>query len=260
MPPGRRAIAGLLLAILVAGAALVAFLGQDEGSRAATPAGETWRTDPAQPPAPEAAAPRSRNPEEGTAERRPADPEGLVFVRGQVVFRGTAEPVPGAKVTILTGVEAIDFPETTERLGGSGVAANLLARWVHQERLEEIGGWKPAHSGATTAEGSFAIGVPLDLPSFRFEVDAERAVHDDDDRRFSLDDREVRAGLLLEVERAGSIDGTLRGPGGAPAPSGRADLPRSCFHPAQWAAVPGGLFFLAGRRCSRGARASAGVR
>jgi carboxypeptidase family protein len=221
---GPRAIAGPLLAVLVAATALVALLVRRESSGSRVPPPESRQTSPAEGPLREATPSPKEVPGEGSAERSPLEPEEAVLVRGRVVLRGSAEPVPDAIVTILTGIEAIDFPETTAQLGGPEVAANLRAWWLHEDRLAEIGGWKPVHTARTTPEGSFAIGVPRDLPSFRFEVDAREAVYEGGSRRFSLASAEVEAGVQLEAERAGSIEGTLRGPDGEPAPSGRVAL------------------------------------
>ncbi len=219
MRPGSRALAGVLVALFIAVAGFVAFLGREErsGHGLAEPASRP--ADLAEPRPPELAPLRTEVAGTGAPERRAAEALGGTYVRGHVVLRGSGEPVGGATVTALTGVDEVDFPETAAQIGPPEEVANLWRRWIHRERLEEIGGWKPAHTGATAPDGSFAIPVPHDLASFRFAVDAPGAIYEGD-LRFSLAGPEGRVGIVLEVEPAGSVEGTLRDGHGNPVPSG----------------------------------------
>jgi protocatechuate 3,4-dioxygenase beta subunit len=135
-----------------------------------------------------------------------------------VVLRGTLEPVAGAKVVLLTDCDSIDFPETVERLAGSRSPRRLVPFWELDREVAALGGWRPAHAATTTADGRFLIRVPPSFPAFRFEVTAEHAVYLGGDRRFALGSPDVEKGLLLEVDSAGSIEGTVLGPHGEPRP------------------------------------------
>jgi hypothetical protein len=214
-----KAVAGLVAGILVAVAGLVAFIGSGERTSPELAAAASRPADLAEPGASDVAPSRTEDTGTGAAERRASEAPGAAYVRGRVVLRGTGEPVAGATVTVLTGVDQVDFPETAAQIGPPEEVANVRARRIHQERLDEIGGWKPARIGATTSDGSFAIGVPPDLASFGFAVEAEGAVYEDN-RRFLLAGPGGKGGIVLEVEPAGSVEGTLRDSAGSPVSSG----------------------------------------
>ncbi len=73
-----------------------------------------------------------------------------------------------------------------------------------------------ARSSATSSRGAFEVAVPLDVRVFRFEVEADFAAYAKEEW-FAPGTEEVRRGVTLVIEPAGTIEGTLRHPLGAPA-------------------------------------------
>ncbi|MGH7149429.1 MAG: carboxypeptidase-like regulatory domain-containing protein, partial [Planctomycetota bacterium] len=132
-------------------------------------------------------------------------------VKGRVVLE-SGEAVAGASVTIRTGKDEVDFPETVARLGGPGPLAELrnpVFGSELEERVEEVGGWTPAHRSTTDPEGSFAISVPRGLPEFWFAVEADLAAYPIGDR-YTLGSPSLRDGVLLRLVPAGQAEGVLR--------------------------------------------------
>jgi protocatechuate 3,4-dioxygenase beta subunit len=114
----------------------------------------------------------------------------------------------------------VDSTETAEALEEWGAIRGVFVEGAWRSRAEVAFGKEPAHRASTEADGTFAIEVPPDLPSFRLEASAEfgRA---EPLQWHELAAPEVAAGLILVLEAAGKVEGTLRGPDGSAARRGR---------------------------------------
>ena len=114
----------------------------------------------------------------------------------------------------------VDFPEAAAALEEAGAIRGLFFEGAWRTYSELVFGKEPAHCAPAAADGSFAIEVPRDLPSFRLEATSEfgRAQpvgwHE-------IGALEVAAGLTLVLEPAGKVEGTLRGPDGSAPREGR---------------------------------------
>ncbi|HET6202720.1 MAG TPA: sigma-70 family RNA polymerase sigma factor [Planctomycetota bacterium] len=181
-------------------------------------------------PARPAAKDQVNPPQDSTPLRRPAtatEPSApgpaRVEVQGRLVVRGGG-PLGESTVAVRTGDDAIDFPETVSRLGGPDALGELKHGYDGPAGLDEavgdVGGWKAAFETAAAAEGSFALAIPSDLPEFRFEVKADFALYDSDER-FRPDDPRLREGVTLLLDPAGKVEGSIRTASGSPPRNGR---------------------------------------
>ncbi|HET6202895.1 MAG TPA: carboxypeptidase regulatory-like domain-containing protein [Planctomycetota bacterium] len=226
-------VGALLLAVGAAGALLLV------GSRPTpSPSGETAARaeavspdEPEAPPLPPVPAPPS--PE--TRERSTSIPDfasrQTASVRGRIVMRGTGAPVGSATVSLRTGKNAVDYPETTAALGGEEGIDRLWKTGEFDARLAAIGGWKHAFKTESAPDGSFAIAAPPDVPRFQFRVVADFALYRDKEAWFTLDSPSVRDGVTLELDSAGRVEGTVADREGKPAGGARVALVREPFDP-----------------------------
>ncbi|MGH7149827.1 MAG: hypothetical protein ACREIU_03980, partial [Planctomycetota bacterium] len=209
MSRGWRWIAAALPLAAVAGILLV-----PASRRPEHPPGEpaTAEPTPKEPPLPgEQPAPGAPL-RSGTAETRESP---SAAIRGRLLVMGGG-PIGRARVAVRTWREEIDCPETIALLGGADAVAQarLHDRDGLEARVRAAGGWKPVHRTEPSADGSFEIAVPADVPEFTFEVEAEFARFTQGGDRHAIDGPEARSGFVLELEPAGKVEGSIAGPNG----------------------------------------------
>jgi carboxypeptidase family protein len=139
-------------------------------------------------------------------------------ISGRLVVRGGRSPPPDALVTVRTDREEIDYPETVAALGGREALERLRYTRAFPDRLRGVGGWRAANQGRSDGEGSLSIPLRTDVKRCRFEVEAEYAAYVE--KRW-FEPSEHASGVVLQLEPAGKIEGTLRDERSRPVGGGR---------------------------------------
>ncbi|HET6201910.1 MAG TPA: carboxypeptidase-like regulatory domain-containing protein [Planctomycetota bacterium] len=136
---------------------------------------------------------------EGPPDPRERRAEWTASIAGRLAMKDGSLVPANAFVAVLTGIVQVDFAEPP----------SLDPR-----------SFFPLHREAARPDGTFEIPVPPSLPRFRFAVESDFAVYAGKDW-FVLDSSRVREGVVLELEPAGRIEGTVRVPDGMPPVHGR---------------------------------------
>lgn len=151
---------------------------------------------------------------EPSSERQNAELANAASVVGRVLYEDDGSPCAGAIVSLRTGVEQDDYPETVaalKKIPDDQIRVDGRDYWI-----ERLGGRKPKWSAVTNASGFFKLTIPRETPEFTFRVASPGAVLL---RRISCapaaDD--LTKEFVLYAKAAGRIGGTVISPDGSPA-------------------------------------------
>ncbi|HET6201702.1 MAG TPA: carboxypeptidase-like regulatory domain-containing protein [Planctomycetota bacterium] len=141
-------------------------------------------------------------------------------IRGRLVMKDSGGPPTGlSSIVAFTGNPEIDHAETIERLGGLDAMKRLwaLPRAEAEAAFRAAGGRTPSLAATAGPDGSFEIAAPANLPPFSLEVrsDFARDPRGFTGDRFNLDEAARAEGIVIELEPAGRLAGSIRTPSGA---------------------------------------------
>ncbi len=136
---------------------------------------------------------------EGPSDSPKRRAEWTASIAGRLTMKDGSLVPANAFVAVLTGILQLDFAEPPSLDPRSFV---------------------PIHREAARPDGTFEIPVPPSLPRFRFAVESDFAVYAGKEW-FVLDSSRVREGVVLELQPAGRVEGTVRGPDERPPGNGR---------------------------------------
>lgn len=138
-----------------------------------------------------------------------------VKIHGLAIRADNAQPVADAFLMVRTADDAVDFPQTWAALGDVTKIREASRYDYIQKRVREIGGWKPARTARTRADGTFDINVPRDSIFFVVDAEAEGLICNDGPRH-SVDDPETKEGIIIIMQTAPSVAGRVLDPDGKP--------------------------------------------